>query len=65
MKGLWIAVVLVGLPIAVVVGSRWNHAAPPSPGKPVSIIIPDSRVDDLEKRVKTLEEWCQRRGMRY
>jgi hypothetical protein len=29
------------------------------------ITIPDSRISALEARVKTLEEWAQRRGMKY
>lgn len=40
------------------------HSTPPQP-KPVAITIPDSRISNLESRVKNLENWAQRHGAKY
>jgi len=37
----------------------------PNPIKTVKITTPDPRITELEIRVKTLEAWAQKRGMRY
>lgn len=33
--------------------------------KPVAITIPDSRISGLELKIKNLENWAQRQGMKY
>ena len=46
--------------------SWWFWEVPiPSRPKPVAITIPDSRISDLELKVKNLENWAQKQGMKY
>jgi hypothetical protein len=44
---------------------RWFWEPTPAQPKPVAITIPDSRISDLELKVRNLENWAQRQGMKY
>lgn len=56
--------VLILVPTLFIVGTYLIIASQPQP-KPVAITIPDSRISNLELKVKNLENWAQRQGMKY
>jgi hypothetical protein len=61
MKAMLILLALV-LPV---VGAAYLAFYVPSPIKIVRVSTPDPRYTDLDARVKTLEDWAEKRGRRY
>lgn len=66
MKTTLIILALVSLAAAA---GYWlaNNVTPPAKQVVVSapVPVPDLRIAEIEARVKTLEAWAQRQGMRY
>ena len=53
--------------VALAASGYWlaYNVTPPEKQTVVSDPTPDPRITELEARVKTLEEWAQKRGSRY
>jgi hypothetical protein len=43
----------------------WIIERPIDPIKTINFITPDSRIIELDTRVKALEIWAQKQGMKY